>query len=62
MTVIITVNQIGQVTNAKVDDISSSPDGCLRQRSLEAAKNSKFSRDDSRETQLGTIVYRFIAQ
>ena len=62
VTVIITVNQIGQVTAAKVDDLSSSADGCLRQRSLEAARNSKFSRDDSRETQMGTIVYRFIAQ
>ena len=62
VTVIITVNQIGQVTAAKVDDLSSSADGCLRGRSLEAARNSKFSRDDSRETQMGTIVYRFIAQ
>ena len=62
VTVIITVNQIGQVTAAKIDDTFSSSDGCLRQRSLEAAKRSKFSRDDSREVQMGTIVYRFIAQ
>ncbi len=62
VTVIITVNKIGQVTAAKVDDLSSSSDGCLRQRSLEAARQSKFSRDDARETQMGTIVYRFIAQ
>ena len=62
VTVIITVNAIGQVTAAKVDDLSSSSDGCLRQRSLEAARQSKFSRDDARETQMGTIVYRFIAQ
>lgn len=62
VTVIITVNQIGQVTAAKVDELSSSSDGCLRQRSLDAARNSKFSRDDARETQMGTIVYRFIAQ
>ena len=62
VTVIITVNSAGQVTAAKVDDLSSSSDGCLRQRSVEAARNSKFSRDDSRDTQMGTIVYRFIAQ
>ena len=62
VTVIITVNSLGQVTAAKVDDLSSSSDGCLRQRSLEAARQSKFSRDDARETQMGTIVYRFIAQ
>ena len=62
VTVIITVNQIGQVTAAKIDDLSSSSDGCLRQRSLDAAKQSRFSRDDSRPTQMGTIVYRFIAQ
>ena len=62
VTVIITVNSIGLVTAAKVDDLSSSSDGCLRQRSVEAAKASKFSRDDARETQMGTIVYRFIAQ
>ena len=62
VTVIITVNKIGQVTAAKVDETSSSSDGCLRQRSVEAAKQSKFSRDDTRETQMGTIVYRFIAQ
>ena len=62
VTVIITVNQIGQVTAARIDETFSSSDGCLRQRSLEAAKKSKFSRDDSREVQMGTIVYRFIAQ
>ena len=62
VTVIITVNKAGQVVAAKVDDLSSSSDGCLRQRSVEAARNSKFSRDESRETQMGTIVYRFIAQ
>ena len=63
VTVIITVNNAGQVTAAKVLDEVSSDDNCLRSFAVRAARLSKFSRSDTAPSnQKGEILYRFIAQ
>ena len=63
ITVIITVNTRGDVVNAKVDDSTSSQDGCLRTFAIRAARLSKFSASpEAPARQMGTITYAFIAQ
>ena len=63
VTVIITVNNRGDVINAKVDDGTSSSDGCLRTFAIRAARLSKFSASTSAPSrQMGSITYAFIAQ
>lgn len=63
VTVIITVNNRGDVVNAKVDEKSSTSDSCLRTFAVRAARLSKFSASASAPArQMGTITYSFIAQ
>lgn len=63
VTVIIKVNNAGNVVYAKVDDNVSSSDPCLRNYAIRAARLSKFSASpDAPANQAGDIVYRFIAQ
>lgn len=63
ITVIITVNNRGDVVNAKVDEGKSANDGCLRCFAVRAARLSKFSASPSAPArQMGTITYAFIAQ
>ena len=63
VTVIIAVNNRGDVVNAKVDEESSSIDGCLRTYAIRAARLSKFSSSqEAPARQMGTITYEFIAQ
>ncbi|MBO4434658.1 MAG: TonB family protein [Bacteroidales bacterium] len=63
VTVIITVDNAGRVINAKVDDGTSSGDGCLRNHAIRAARSSKFNADSSAPAkQMGTITYQFVAQ
>ena len=63
ITVIITVNNRGDVVNAKVDESKSSSDGCLRTFAIRAARLSKFSASpEAPARQMGTITYAFIAQ
>ena len=63
VTVIITVNNQGTVVDAKVDDGSSSGDGCLRGFATRAARLSKFNASSTAPArQMGTITYLFIAQ
>lgn len=63
ITVIITVNNRGDVVNAKVDESMSSSDGCLRTFAIRAARLSKFSASpEAPARQMGTITYAFIAQ
>lgn len=63
VTVIITVNNRGDVVNAKVDENLSSADGCLRTFAVRAARLSKFSASQTAPArQMGTITYAFIAQ
>ena len=63
VTVIITVNNAGQVVGAKVMDSISSSDQCLRNFAVRAARLSRFSASQTAPAnQTGEIVYRFIAQ
>ena len=63
VTVIITVNNAGQVVRAKVMEEISSTDACLRNFAVRAARLSRFSAStDAPANQTGEIVYRFIAQ
>lgn len=63
VTVIITVNRQGQVTNAKVMDEVSSDDSCLRSFAIRAARLSRFSVSQTAPVnQTGEIVYKFIKQ
>ena len=63
VTVIITVNNSGQVTAAKVLDAVSSSDNCLREFAIRAARLSRFSASPTAPyNQTGEILYRFIAQ
>lgn len=63
VTVIIAVNNRGDVVNAKVSEESSSHDGCLRAYAVRAARLSKFSVSETAPArQMGTITYAFIAQ
>ena len=63
VTVIITVNNAGQVVGAKVLDEISSSDECLRKFAIRAARLSKFNMSqDAPANQTGEIIYRFIAQ
>lgn len=63
VTVIITVNNQGKVIDAKVDNGSSSGDGCLRAFATRAARMSLFNASTTAPArQMGTITYVFIAQ
>ena len=63
VTVIITVNNQGKVIDAKVDNGSSSGDGCLRAFATRAARMSLFNASTTAPArQIGTITYAFIAQ
>ena len=63
ITVVITVNNRGDVVNAKIDEGTSSRDECLRTFAIRAARLSKFSASpEAPARQMGTITYAFIAQ
>lgn len=63
VTVIIAVNNRGDVVNAKIDENLSANDGCLRTFAVRAARLSKFSMSqEAPARQMGTITYEFIAQ
>ena len=63
VTVIITVDNAGNVIIAKVDETVSSDDACLRSFAIRAARAAKFSSSPSAPArQMGNIVYAFIAQ
>ena len=59
----IVVDKQGTVTGAKVDEGSSSSDGCLRSFAVRAARMSKFSMSTTApDRQQGYIIYQFVAQ
>lgn len=63
VTVLITVDNAGNVINAKIQEETSSDDKCLRAFAIKAAKMSKFSISQTAPAkQGGNIVYQFIAQ
>jgi hypothetical protein len=59
----ITVNNQGSVIDTYLNDASStSNNDCLIANALEYAKNSQFSADPSKKTQLGSITFYFIGK
>lgn len=63
VSVTVTVNRKGYVTGVKIIEAVSSPDECLREAAVQAARISRFaSSPDSPERQAGEILYRFTAQ
>lgn len=63
VTVLIKVDNAGNVVDARVQDETSSRDKCLRDFAVRAARMSKFSKDAKAPArQAGDIVYQFIAQ
>ena len=63
VTVIISVDNAGNVIAAKVQEEASSTDLCLRNFAVRAARLSKFSSSPTAPArQGGNIVYQFIAQ
>ena len=63
VTVIITVNNNGQVVGAQIFEATSSDDQCLRNFAIRAARLSRFTASATApHNQTGEIVYRFIAQ
>lgn len=63
VTVIITVDNAGNVVDAKVQEDVSSADACLRNFAIRAARLSKFSKSTTAPSrQTGDIVYQFIPQ
>lgn len=63
VTVIIAVDNAGNVVYAKVQDETSTADKCLRDFAVRAARMSKFSVSPTAPArQAGDIVYQFIAQ
>lgn len=63
VTVIIYVDTQGRVVDARVQNDSSSPDHCLREYAVKAAKRSRFNFSKTAPArQIGEICYSFIAQ
>ena len=63
VTVVITVDNHGNVIDAKVEDAMSSKDASLRKYAINAARASRFSASPTAPArQTGNIVYQFIAQ
>ena len=59
----LVVSARGQVVEANIDLSHSSPDPCLHDAALAAARASTFTpRTDSQELQTGSITYLFVAQ
>lgn len=58
----ITVNAKGSVIDAYVNTSSTSSNECLTDHALEYAKNSQFSVDTSKATQIGSITFYFIGK
>lgn len=58
----ITVNSKGDVTDAYVNTSSSTSNECLTEHALEYAKNSQFSADATKKSQIGSITFMFIGK
>lgn len=63
VTVLIKVDNKGKVIDARVQEETSSPDKCLRDFAVRAARMSRFNIDTKAPArQAGDIIYQFIAQ
>ena len=58
----IIVDSTGSVTDAYVNTSSTSENECLIEHAIEYAKQSQFSADVKKESQLGTITFYFIGK
>jgi len=58
----ITVNAIGDVTDAYLNSASTSSNECLIEHALEYAEEAKFSADASKKSQIGSITFFFIGK
>lgn len=58
----ITVNSSGNVIDAYTNTSSTSDNECLIEHALDYAKQSQFSTDTSKETQIGSITFYFIGK
>lgn len=58
----ITVNASGNVTDAYVNSSSSTSNACLIEHALEYAKNSQFSANATKKSQIGSITFYFIGK
>ncbi|WP_242203911.1 hypothetical protein [Aestuariivivens insulae] len=58
----ITVNAKGDVTDVYINSSSNSSNECLKGHALEYAKQSTFSEDPSKASQLGSITFYFIGK
>jgi hypothetical protein len=58
----ITVNSQGNVIDAYANTSSTSDNDCLIERAIEYAKQSQFSSDASKQTQIGSITFYFIGK
>lgn len=58
----ITVNSMGNVIDAYVNTSSTSNNECLIEHAIDYAKQSQFSADASKETQIGSITFFFIGK
>jgi len=59
--ILVTINNLGQVTDARVDEGKSSADDCLRTESEKYARKWKFN-SGAEKKQDGTITFTFSAQ
>lgn len=58
----ITVNAKGNVTDAYTNTSSTSENKCLIEHALDYAKQSRFSSDASKNSQIGSITFYFIGK
>ncbi|MFV9549821.1 hypothetical protein [Algibacter sp. PT7-4] len=58
----ITVNAQGNVIDAYVNTSSNSNNECLIEHAIDYAKQSRFSADASKNTQIGSITFYFIGK
>jgi hypothetical protein len=58
----ITVNSKGEVIDTYLNTSSTSNNECLIEHALQYAKDSQFSADASKNTQLGSITFSFIGK
>jgi len=58
----ITVSSSGNVIDAYTNTSSTSSNECLIEHALQYAKDSKFSADTSKKTQIGSITFNFIGK
>lgn len=58
----ITVNALGKVTHASINEAASVDNQCLKDHAIEYANESRFNEDSAKKTQLGSITFYFEAK